>query len=264
MTGRLLWLPQALLDAGLRVNVVGGWETRGRAAMHPRGLVLHHTASRPPRPAPSLAVCIDGRRDLPGPLCHVLIGRDRTCHVIASGVANHAGEGSWRGITGNASVIGIEVENQGDGSEPWDPELVLVTYRAAAACLRATGIGAAMVCGHKEWAPRRKVDPWGWDMDTARARIDVLAGNGDDLMAAADDILRAISDLRGETRAIRDETLTRLDRDHLSLARDTNAWVKAMASGGDHGADVEALADAIVAAGLADQLARALAERLAE
>jgi hypothetical protein len=30
MNGRLTWLPAALKDAGLQVNVVGGWESRGR------------------------------------------------------------------------------------------------------------------------------------------------------------------------------------------------------------------------------------------
>ena len=172
VTGRLLWLPAALKDAGLRVNVVGGWERRGEPQMHPRVVVLHHTAAPKGRNAPSLGVCIDGRSDLPGPLCHVLIGRDGTCHVIASGRANHAGVGSWRGVKGNANAIGIEVENVGTKAEPWHPELVDVMVRAAAACCREAGIPPAMVCGHKEWAPNRKVDPHTLSMSDIRLRID--------------------------------------------------------------------------------------------
>lgn len=68
MNGRLTWLPAALTNAGLRVNVVGGWETRGRPTMHARGLIWHHTASRAGSNAPSLRVVIDGRPDLPGTL----------------------------------------------------------------------------------------------------------------------------------------------------------------------------------------------------
>ncbi len=138
MNGRLLWLPQALTQAGLRVNVVGGWETRGRGTMHARAGVWHHTAAKRGSNAPSLRVVIDGRPDLPGPLCHVLVGRDLTCHVIASGVANHAGAGGWQGLSGNSSVVGVECENDGV-SEPWSDGMVDVMVRIAAACCQAGG-----------------------------------------------------------------------------------------------------------------------------
>ena len=169
MNGRLLWLPQALTQAGLKVSTVGGWETRGRPTMHARGGVWHHTAARTGSNAPSLRVVIDGRSDLPGPLCHVLVGRDLTCHVIASGLCHHAGTGGWRGLTGNASVIGVECENDGV-NEPWSAGMQDVMVRIAAACCDAAGHGADMWCGHKEWAPRRKVDPWGLSCDDLRRR----------------------------------------------------------------------------------------------
>ena len=171
MTGRLLWLPAALKHAGLKVSTVGGWETRGQPQMHPRALVLHHTAAPKGRDAPSLNVCINGRSDLPGPLCHILIGRDGTCHVIASGRAHHAGTGSWKGVTGNSNAIGIEVENVGTPAEPWTDRLVDVMVRASRACIDEAGIPVSMVCGHKEWAPRRKVDPHSLSMNHIRALI---------------------------------------------------------------------------------------------
>lgn len=173
MTGRLTWLPSALVNAGLRVSLVGGWESRGRATMHPKGLVLHHTAAGTSSNAPSLRVVIDGRSDLPGPLCHVLVGRDLTCHIIASGVANHAGTGGWRGLTGNSSVIGVECENNGV-DEPWSSGMVDVMVRISAACANAAGFTAEMVCGHKEWAPTRKVDPWQLSMSDIRRRTAAL------------------------------------------------------------------------------------------
>ena len=164
MTGRLPWIPTVLRNAGLKVELVGGWESRGKLGMRPKVVVLHHTAAAMGRNAPSLNVVIQGRSDLPGPLCHVLVGRDGTCYVIASGVANHAGEGQWAGVTGNSQAIGIEVENTGTGSEPWTPALFDVMVRSCRALAKGAGIPPAMVCGHKEWAPRRKVDPYGIDM----------------------------------------------------------------------------------------------------
>ena len=186
---RLLWLPAALKHVGLRVNVVGGWESRGSANMHPRVVLLHHTAGSRAGNAPSLRVCIEGRSDLPGPLCHILIGRDGTCHVIASGVAHHAGTGSWLGVTGNSNAIGIEVENVGTTAEPWKPELVETMVRCAAACAGEAGIDPRMVCFHREWAPRRKVDPHTLDPGEIRSRIaaaqqeELTVGQYEDIMA---------------------------------------------------------------------------------
>ena len=169
--GRLTWLPAALRNAGLAVDTVAGWETRGQPQMHPKVLVLHHTAGPKGRNAPSLNVCINGRSDLPGPLCHILIGRDGTCHVIASGRAHHAGVGQWKGVTGNSNAIGIEVENVGTKAEPWTDDLIDVMVRASRACIDEAGIPVSMVCGHKEWAPKRKVDPHSLSMNHIRALI---------------------------------------------------------------------------------------------
>ena len=202
MSGRLLWLPSALKAAGLKVNTVGGWETRGKPQMHPKVVVLHHTAAPPGRNAPSLQVVIDGRSDLPGPLCHVLIGRDGVCHVIASGRAHHAGTGQWFGVTGNSNAIGIEVENVGTPAEPWKPALVETMVRCAAACADAADIPPRMVCGHKEWAPRRKVDPHSLSLDDIRARIDRLLSTPDeehDMAPHVERILAGYRRVRGDT-----------------------------------------------------------------
>src|SRR5262249_15029994 len=130
----LTWLPKALLDAGLKVAEVPGWETRGRGDIgEVRGVICHHTAGPKMGNMPSLAVVRDGRADLPGPLSQLCLGRDGTFFVVAAGRCNHAGAGNWQGITtGNSSFIGIEAENTGvtDGpnAETW-PLVQLDAYR---------------------------------------------------------------------------------------------------------------------------------------
>lgn len=150
---------------GLKVVEVNGWRTRGSDTFNPRGSVDHHTAgpSSAYGTAPSLGICINGRTGLPGPLCNVLIGRDNTCYVIAAGRANHAGLGGWGGLTGNASVFGIERENVGNGTEPWTLEQYDVAAKAHAALIEAHGGRWDLVCEHKEWAPNRKIDAYGVD-----------------------------------------------------------------------------------------------------
>ena len=172
---RALWLPDALRAEGVKVIEHPGWRERGSATFAPKGVICHHTAGPARGDAPSLGVCVNGRSDLAGPLCQIVLARSGTAHVIASGRANHAGPGNWRGLEGNTSVFGIEAENTGVG-EPW-PQVQLDAYvRCVAALCRRGGIPVGMVCGHKEWAPRRKIDPKGIDM--ARFRSDVLARLG--------------------------------------------------------------------------------------
>lgn len=152
--GRDLGIANRLRAAGLNVIEVDGWQTRGSATFNPRGGVDHHTAGSNKGNAPSLGVCIRGRAGLPGPLCNVLQGFDGTAYVVASGRANHAGPGSWKGLIGNSSVYGVEREN--DGHSPQRPGQQESAERLWAALLG--DIDASLLCGHLEWAPRRKID----------------------------------------------------------------------------------------------------------
>ena len=83
----LAWMKDALRKSGLKVKAVEGWASRGRPfSFSPRAVVFHHTASnRGSGTAPSLGVCVKGRADLPGPLCHLMIGRDGTVFLVAAG-----------------------------------------------------------------------------------------------------------------------------------------------------------------------------------
>ena len=158
------WMADAFRKSGLKVLEVEGWKKRGRpGTFEPRGVVFHHTASgRKGGSAPSLGTVLNGRPGINGPLCNVLIGRDRTVRVIAAGRANHAGEGGpFRNIpkdSGNSFLIGVEVENDGVG-EKWSPELLQTCDAVFAALLLGLRRQPDWLIGHREWAPGRKIDP---------------------------------------------------------------------------------------------------------
>jgi N-acetyl-anhydromuramyl-L-alanine amidase AmpD len=178
MTFSLLWLPKVLEDAGLKVAPVDGWETRGRREMGAvLGIICHHTATPAKGNMPTLGTLIRGRDDLPGPLAQLGLGRDGTYYVVAAGLCNHAGAGSWQGITsGNSHFIGIEGENTGARDDPWPAVQMDAYHRGCAAILRHIQRGAEFCCGHKEYAlPRgRKNDP-DFDMNLFRAAVaDIL------------------------------------------------------------------------------------------
>jgi peptidoglycan hydrolase-like protein with peptidoglycan-binding domain len=174
MVYELLWLPVVLRDAGLKVALTDGWESRGRAHMGTiAGVICHHTAGPKQGNMPSLNLLIEGRSDLAGPLAQLGLGRDGTFYVIAAGRCNHAGAGTWQGITsGNTNFIGIEAENAGVAGDPW-PDVQLDAYaRGVAAILSHVKHGAQACAGHKEYAlpPGRKTDP-NFDMSEFRAKV---------------------------------------------------------------------------------------------
>lgn len=180
MAYKLTWLADTLLNAGLKVAEVPGWQNRGRAEMGDvLGILCHHTAGPKNGNMPSLRTLIEGRSDLQGPLSQLGLGRDGTYYVIAAGRCNHAGSGSWQGLTeGNSNFIGIEAENTGLRTDPW-PDVQMDAYRrGAAAILKHVGRPATMCAGHKEYAlpPGRKTDP-PFDMTMFRSEVSaILAG----------------------------------------------------------------------------------------
>ncbi len=161
MSFSLTWLSSILAQAGLKVAPIPGWEERGRGDVEATlGVICHHTAGPASGNMPSLQTLIDGRSDLPGPLSQLGLGRDGTFYVIAAGRSNHAGTGSFLGITtGNSSFIGIEAEHTGKLEDEW-PSVQLDAYaRGVAAILKHIQRPVEFCIGHKEWAPGRKPDP---------------------------------------------------------------------------------------------------------
>jgi hypothetical protein len=178
MAFSLLWLPKVLKEAGLKVATIEGWEGRGRGELGPlRGILCHHTAGPKNGNMPSLDVLIHGRPDLNGPLAQLGLGRDGTYYVIAAGRCNHAGAGTWNGITtGNMSFIGIEAEHTGKAIDSWPPVQMDAYQRGVAAILSHAGLAENACAGHKEFAPNRKPDPT-FDMAAFRENVRaILAG----------------------------------------------------------------------------------------
>ena len=173
---RTIGLPATLAAWGCPVELVDGYATRGGADFTPRAAVSHWTAGSPTGDRGSLKVCIHGRPDLPGPLCNTFLTRAGVAIVVAAGKANHAGAGSWRGITGNSNVFGTEAENSGRGE--WTPAQRQAYPRINAAYCMLGGFSPDLMCGHHEWAPRRKQDIADYTMDRMRRETAALLLEG--------------------------------------------------------------------------------------
>ncbi|MFG2389379.1 N-acetylmuramoyl-L-alanine amidase [Streptomyces lavendulae] len=179
----------ALRAEGLTVVQVGAWRTHNRNHKGPwgpvNGVMIHHTVTR--GTAYSVELCRDGDSDLPGPLCHGVIGKDGRVHLVGYGRANHAGAGDSDVLAaviaerrlppdnqvdtdGNRHFYGFECVNLGDGEDPWPAVQLDAIARAAAAVCRVHGWGSRSVLGHLEWQPG-KIDPKGFTMDSMRARV---------------------------------------------------------------------------------------------
>ncbi|AXI78066.1 peptidoglycan-binding protein [Peterkaempfera bronchialis] len=183
-------LVTALRDEGVTVVEHDGWRTHNRNHKGPwgpvNGVVIHHTVSE--GTAHSVAMCHDGYADLPGPLCHGVVAKDGTVHLVGNGRANHAGSGDpdvlqaviaerdplpapvRNTVDGNPHFYGFECVNLGDGKDPWPEAQLEAIARVSAAICRAHGWHAASVIGHKEWT-NTKIDPRGFGMAEMRARI---------------------------------------------------------------------------------------------
>ena len=173
-------------DYGVEVLEVPGWQTRGATwSRVPCGIIDHHDASsRASGEWGSLGVIRDGRPGIPGPLCQFQTGRGidgkARVAVVAAGRANHAGTGGpILGIpadAANAWLYGAEAANDGV-SEPYTDAQHRARdclFRAVLrACGGTAGLPVSRVIGHREWAPRRKVDPR-YSMDWRRSTVGAI------------------------------------------------------------------------------------------
>lgn len=165
------WLADVLRDAGLSVVEDPSWLTRGHGYFSDLwGVVAHHTGGGGPN---DWVTVRDGTPALAGPLSQLVLEKSGTYRVVASGVAWHAGQGSYPGLPDNDAnfyTIGIEAVNS--GSEGWSDAQYNAYVTGCAAIMRHLGYDASRVIGHKEWAVvQGKWDPGGIDMDTFRADI---------------------------------------------------------------------------------------------
>lgn len=177
-------LAKLLRSHGLKVVVVPGWYKRGRPAsaggFNPVGVLCHHTATKKTSKIGAvISLLVNGRSDLPGPLCQIGLGRDGTVYLIAAGRGNHAGAAKASGTVaagdGNELYIGVEAFNDGLG-EPW-PQIQMDAYELLCAVLSlfVTQNSANTVRGHKETSVTGKIDPT-FSMDNFRTAVGVLMG----------------------------------------------------------------------------------------
>lgn len=201
---RLLDLPDALRDQGVEPVVLDGFQSRGLEFDGKPTITLRHwTAGPSTGKAPSLRTVVEGRSDLPGPLCQVLQERtggprlDRA-FCVASGRANHAGVGEWAGITsGNRHGTGLEIEWSGPSEAfPANRNETADRIIAALQSLSARPSGANC-CDHREYAlPAGRKQDTNLDSTSMRTRVDrLLRGEGDDMDADQDARLKRVERL---------------------------------------------------------------------
>ena len=161
---RAPWIADVLRAAGLNVVEQPGWETRGKDFVSIDGHMAHHTASpKTSTLAVNLSVVTNGNAVAPGPIANVLLWRDGTYYVIASGRCNHAGKGVLPWVAqdqGNTHLLSTEAVNDGIG-ELWAPAMVEAYEIGTAAMLRHLGLDSSRATTHAEYAPTRKIDPAG-------------------------------------------------------------------------------------------------------
>ncbi|MFF7982271.1 N-acetylmuramoyl-L-alanine amidase [Streptomyces sp. NPDC007901] len=184
----------ALKAEGVHVAEYPGWRTRSRDAATGKtfgpvhGVLIHHTAA-----TSSLdIVAKTGRADLPAPLAHGHLAKSGLVTMCSAGRANHAGLAAVNAynailnesvthpapskasgtVDGNDCLYGLEIENLGNGKDPYPEAQYDAAVRWAAALCRAHGWGANSVAGHKETSVEGKVDP---SFDMAKFRTDVAA-----------------------------------------------------------------------------------------
>ncbi len=171
------WLADVLREAGVPVTEHGDWRNRLRpGSFDPIGVLWHHTAatSSASNPHPALNVCINGRSDLPGPLCHAVVDYNGKFHVISGGRSNHAGKARASGPIpagdGNTMMVGWEIDYNGT-SQRMTTAQYNNSLKATAAVLRRLGRSASYARGHRETSTTGKIDPSFIDLSTMRADV---------------------------------------------------------------------------------------------
>lgn len=172
----LTQLADVCRGVGLKVVEVPGWLNRGHGPMVAvDGAVVHHTAGPRTGVFPSFGILVNGRPGLKGPLSQIGLDRAGVVHIIAAGLAWHAG--AVRAVTyANPRRIGIEVEATGlDGvSTDWPAVQVDALELLNAALALEFHYDASDVVGHREvcYPVGRKIDPHPLSMDTLRTAVD--------------------------------------------------------------------------------------------
>lgn len=195
---RVLEVPDMLRKYDVEPVIVDGFESRGKEfPERPDGALRHWTVGGMSATS-SLKVVTYGRgrpNPLAGPLCTILQSREKSnrddkAYCVASGKANHAGDGLWNGIRGNYRLLGLEIEWQGP-NESFSGRRKDVSERIMRALLDCcTGENNDDVAEHREYAlPKGRKQDTNLSGDELRRRMrEISAGTlpGGFLMALSD------------------------------------------------------------------------------
>lgn len=174
---------------GLTVVEIDGWQYRtydGNGMAGNVGVLHHHTATAESSFAysdcPTLSLLVNGRSDLPGPLCNLAFGRSGTVYVVAGGQANHAGRGQIPGVgyenMGNYYTIGIEAESSGVRDDWTEAQRRVWPHLGAALDEAYSDGGVYYQVGHREYSYDGKIDPSFIDLDQLRDDINTNLTGG--------------------------------------------------------------------------------------
>jgi len=164
----LLWLPDVLRAAGVKVVEFEGWRLRARSSGgfgpgKPYAVFWHHTASKT-TPQNDAAYCCYGAEARP--LTNLLMTRTGECWVLSAGATNTNGKGKRipfsRGVveidSANSAVVGMEICNTGIG-EAYPQVQIDACFAASNAINAYMGNQPTDVSTHQFYAPDRKIDP---------------------------------------------------------------------------------------------------------
>lgn len=184
------WLASVLRQAGLSVKEHDGWKRRGRDFRNLGSVVWHHDAS-PPGDSPGVPGYMLREMQAGRAGAQVWVDRRGTWHVLAAGVAFHAGR-VRPGMPGNDQSLGLECDHT--TGEAW-PRAQLVSLRVGtAAILRRLGQDATGLHFHSSICdpPGRKTDPDGLNLHSERGRVAVLMAarpnDQEDVMASLEEV----------------------------------------------------------------------------
>ncbi len=177
-----------------------------------RGVMGHHTAGPLRGDTPSLGIIKTGRSGIPGPLSNGYGGRDQVVRIITMGLANHPGRGGPYTLTdhsgkryvvpadsGRPYFFGWEWENSGTGTEPWTDEIRELMGRTHAGTLDWLGAPVTNLIEHSTWAPRRKIDRYGYTARTGQ--IEASRYIGEEEMTPEQE--RQLAQVAADTAALR-------------------------------------------------------------
>ena len=112
------------------------------------GVMIHHTVTSGTQN--SVDICYNGHSSLPGPLCHGVIAKDGTVHMVGNGRANHAGLGDDDVLR---AVIN-ETALPGDNEANTDGNRSLLRLRVRQPRRRHGPVACGPAGGHREGGGR--------------------------------------------------------------------------------------------------------------